>query len=198
VAAAVQAPAAISPVERTALLKQGYTPQMIDSFEQQLSAKTPTVTRGTLRPMPTEAPTRPPIQADASSLPETPATPSPLQQPRVDVGAEKVGRGAGLTKEQVRQQTAPILGEQPGEASPILPEQALGRIVDTLKQMPPGSPEREAYVARATSGKAQWQIENIRRTLEHLGLIAPLAIGGGMAAGVRSAVMSRLGGSQPQ
>jgi hypothetical protein len=109
-----------------------------------------------------------------------------------------VGRQQGLTKEQVRQQTAPILGEAPGEASPILPDKALGRIVDTLKAMPPGSADREAYVARATSGKAQWQIENIRRTLEHLGLIAPLAVGGGMAAGVRQGVMQRLGGAQPQ
>ena len=28
----------------------------------------------------------------------------------------------------------------------------------------------------ATSGKAQWQIENIRRTLEHLGLIGAGAV----------------------
>ena len=171
------APSAISSLERMQLLKQGYTPQMIDSFEQQLSAKPPTngMIRGRLQPMTETA--RPPIQADASSLPE-----SPLQQPRVDVGAEQVGRAQGLTKEQVRQQTSPILGEQPGEASPILPQTALGRIVDTLKAIPPGSPEREAYVARATSGKAQWQVENIRRTLEHLGLIVPAAVAGSVAA----------------
>jgi pyruvate/2-oxoacid:ferredoxin oxidoreductase beta subunit len=41
-----------------------------------------------------------------------------------------------------------------------------------MKAMPMA--EREAYVARATSGKAQWQIENIRRTLEHLGLLLPV------------------------
>jgi pyruvate/2-oxoacid:ferredoxin oxidoreductase beta subunit len=39
--------------------------------------------------------------------------------------------------------------------------------------------QREAYVARATSGKAQWQIENIRRTLEHLGLLVPAGVAAG-------------------
>lgn len=145
---------------------------------------------GTLRMAP---PSTPPIKVDTTSLPESwkpLAEPSPLQQPRVDIGAEKVGRDAGLTKQQVRDQTAPILGEQPGQASPILPEGALKRIIDTLKEMPKGGPEREAYVARATSGKTQWQVENIRRTLEHLGLIVPVAVAGdGM---VREALIRRL------
>lgn len=110
------------------------------------------------------------------SLRMAPPEPHPLTAPRVDVGAEQVGRQAGMTRQAVREVTGPVLGEAPGEASPILPEAALGRIVDTLKAMPPGA-EREAYVARATSGKAQWQIENIRRTLAHLGLIVPIAVG---------------------
>lgn len=135
--------------------------------------------------------TKSPIAVNEASLPEAwkefaeqPQV-SPLQEPRVQSGAERVGRQTGLTKEQVRQQTAPILGEQPGEASPIFPREVLGRIVDAVKALPVS--EREAYVARATSGKAQWQIENIRRTLEHLGLLVPIAA-------MRQSLMERLAG----
>lgn len=113
---------------------------------------------------------------------------TPMRGPRVQVGAEVVGRQQGLPKEAVRQQTGPILGEAPGEASPVLPKQPLGRIIDTLKAMPPE--EREAYVAKATSGKAQWQIETLRRTLEHLGLLVPVAAA---VPSVRDLVMQKLG-----
>lgn len=144
---------------------------------------------GVLRTKPPE--TAPPITVNEASLPEAwkgfaeQPQMSPLQEPRVQSGAERVGRATGLTKEQVRQQTSPILGEQPGEASPIFPRDVLGRIVDTVKALPVS--EREAYVARATSGKAQWQIENIRRTLEHLGLLVPVAA-------MRQSIMERLAG----
>lgn len=103
---------------------------------------------------------------------------SPLQVPRIEVGAQKVGREVGMTKEQVRQEAGPVLDETRGEASPILPKKALSSIIDTMKALPMA--EREAYVARATSGKAKWQIENIRRTLEHLGLLIPV---GGLTLG---------------
>lgn len=126
-------------------------------------------------------------QQMSGQLRMVPSHESPLQQPRVDVGAEQVGRGQGLTKEQVRSQTAPILGEAPGEASPIFPQQTLGKIVDAVKALP--SSEREAYVAKATSGKAQWQIENIRRTLEHLGLLVGATTGAGA---IREQVKQRL------
>lgn len=106
--------------------------------------------------------------------------PSPLQAPRIQVGAQKVGRSVGMTKEQVRQAAGPVLDEALGEASPVLPKQALQSIIDTMRKMPMA--EREAYVARATSGKAKWQIENIRRTLEHLGLLLPLGAVGMVAA----------------
>lgn len=122
------------------------------------------------------------------------AAPHPLKTPRVNVGAEVVGRQSGLGTQAVREATGPVLGEAPGEASPILPQQALGRIVDTIKALPPGA-EREAYVARATSGKAQWQIENIRRTLEHLGLVVPVAAS---VPTLRDAVLSRLNGQSAQ
>ena len=141
-----------------------------------------------------------PIAPPPQQLPQTPPPPpplaaeSPMQQPRVQAGAEVVGRQQGLTKQAVRQQPAPILGEAPGEASPILPKEPLGRIVDALKSLPPGA-EREAYVARATSGKAQWQIENIRRTLEHLGLVVPVAAAAGMQ---RDSIMRMMSSHDPQ
>lgn len=155
VAAGRQPPGIIAALERAQQAPQKAPPGMI---------------RGSLRPLV--------VSPESAMQPE-----SPMQAPRVNVGAEVVGRQNGLTKEAVRQQTAPILGEQPGEASPILPQQALGKIIDAVKALPPGGPEREAYVARATSGKAQWQIENVRRTLEHLGLIVPLAAAPAMVSG---------------
>lgn len=104
-----------------------------------------------------------------------------LQEARKQAGAQVVARAAGVTKEAIRREAGPVLGEAVGEASPILPKQALQKIIDTMKAMPMA--EREAYVARATSGKAQWQIENIRRTLEHLGLLLPLgAVGAATVA----------------
>lgn len=105
---------------------------------------------------------------------------SPLQGPRIQVGAQRVGRQVGMTKEEVRQQAGPVLDEVRGEASPILPIEPFRKIIDTMKAIPPA--EREAYVARATSGKAKWQIENIRRTLEHLGLLLPVGAAVGAAS----------------
>ena len=105
---------------------------------------------------------------------------SPLRAPRIEVGAQAVARASGGTKEAVRKATGPVLDEALGEASPILPTKALRSIIDTMKAMPIA--EREAYVARATSGKAKWQVENIRRTLEHLGLLLPAAVAAKIAA----------------
>lgn len=119
---------------------------------------------------------------------------SALDPARVDIGAEQAGRATGMTKQQVRDVATPILDAAPGEASPILPEKALKRIIDTIKELPKGGPEREAYVQKATSGKTQWQVENIRRTLEHLGLIVPVAAGAGL--GLRETIRRRLSGSE--
>lgn len=101
---------------------------------------------------------------------------SPLQAPRIQVGAQNVGRQVGMTKEEVRRVAGPVLDEALGEASPILPKKAFQNIIDTMKDMPMA--EREAYVARATSGKTKWQVENVRRTLEHLGLLLPAGMAG--------------------
>ncbi len=133
----------------------------------------------------------PGVTATPAAAPPPPVN-SPLRQPRIDRGAEPVGRGVGKTKEQVRAETGPILGEQQGAASPIFPQKTLTTIIDTMRKIPPGA-EREAYVARATSGKAQWQVENIRRTLEHLGLLAPLAF-----SPMRDALLSQMSASEQQ
>lgn len=145
--------------------------------------------RGVMRRIP------PPAAPEPQALPESwkpfaDQPPHPLDPMRKNVGAEVTGHAANMTKQEVRNVATPIVGEAQGEASPILPEQPLQRIIDTLRALPPGGPEREAYVARATSGKARGQIENIRRVLEHLGLIVPIAA----ADPVREAVMARLRG----
>lgn len=106
----------------------------------------------------------------------------PLQAERIQVGAQKVGRSVGMTKEEIRQAAGPVLDEARGEASPILPEQALQSIIDKMRTLPKTGGAREAYVAAATSGKAKWQIENIRRTLEHLGLLLPIGAAATTAA----------------
>ncbi len=147
--------------------------------------------RGMLRTAP------PPQTPEPEAMPESwkpfaDTQPHPLDPMRKNVGAEVTGRAANMTKQEVRDVATPIVGEAQGDASPILPEQPLQRIIDTLRAMPPGGPEREAYVARATSGKARGQIENIRRVLEHLGLIVPIAAAGGLT--VRDRVMERLRG----
>ncbi len=114
----------------------------------------------------------PNIVADAEQMRQRAA----LAGPRIQTGAQRVARQAGMTTQDVRTAAGPVLDEAVGEASPILPQQALGRIIDDMKALPPGA-EREAYVARATSGKTKAQVENVRRTLEHLGLIVPAAVG---------------------
>lgn len=148
----------LSAADRAALVKQGYPPEVVAKIEQQMAQQ------GMARPAVSHQPV-----ATASE------PPNPLAQPRIDVGAQRVGREAGMTTDEVRQAAGPVLDEARGEASPILPQQALNSIIDNMRKLAPGA-EREAYVARATSGKSKWQVENIRRTLEHLGLIAPVAV----------------------
>jgi len=118
------------------------------------------------------------------------ATQTLMQQPRVQIGAEAVGRQQGLTKEAVRQQTGPILNEAPGEASPVFPQKPFERMHDTLKGLPKGSAEREAYVRAAADPKTAGLLETIRRTLERNGL----AIGGTTLMGdaMRRAILSKL------
>lgn len=107
----------------------------------------------------------------------------PLTSPRVDVGAEVVGRQNGLTKQAVREATGPILGEAHGEASPVFPEKPLQRMIDTMKALPKEGSERAAYVQGAKDPKTMAQLENLRRTLAHLGLVVPIASAGALAKG---------------
>lgn len=204
-----QAPAAqgFSEAERASLKsRMKMTDEAIAKLEEQTFGKATTPqTTGTLRMAPTE-PTRPPIQVDESSLPEAwkpHATAPPAEGPaqghlldpsRVDIGAEKAGRPHGMNKHEVRNVTSQVVDEAHGEASPILPKEPMGRIIDKLRSMPPGGPEREAYVKSATSGWAQAQVELLRRALEHMGMLVPIAAGAGA---LKDTIMRRLSGPTP-
>jgi hypothetical protein len=102
-----------------------------------------------------------------------------LQPERIQVGAQKVGRKLGMTKEQVRMEAGPVLNEELGSASPVLPRQAINSIAEKIKTLPKGD-VRDAYVALANSDKAMWNIEVIRRTLESQGLVLPFAAVAGL------------------
>lgn len=198
--AAAAAPVDLSQPVRASALSPAEIRARVDAVRAQgglpaaTEAQMPTV-RGTLRSSPAapvaEAAQPAAVPQPAANYPTTvpDRVGSALDPARVDIGAEQAGRATGMTKQQVRDVATPILDAAPGEASPILPEKALKRIIDTIKELPKGGPEREAYVAKATSGKTQWQVENIRRTLEHLGLIVPVAAGGGM---LRDTILQRL------
>jgi hypothetical protein len=101
------------------------------------------------------------------------AAASPLRGPRIEVGAERVGKGLGLTKEEVRRQTGPIVGEAVGAASPVFPQKAFDAIYEKMIAMP--ASERLAYAAAAKGEKAMSQVETIRRVLAKQGLIVSAA-----------------------
>jgi hypothetical protein len=102
-----------------------------------------------------------------------------LQPERVQIGAERVGKPLGMTKEQVRMEAGPVLNEARGEASPLLPKQAYASIAEKIKALPRGE-ARDAYVKLANSEKAMWNVEAIRRTLETQGLVLPFAAVAGL------------------
>jgi hypothetical protein len=103
-----------------------------------------------------------------------------LAASRKAIGAERVGRTIGKTKEQVRMEAGPVLNEALGEASRLMPENKLKDVIDGMKKLPMA--EREAYVARATSDKTMDQVETIRRALQHLGLLLPVGLAGAAAS----------------
>lgn len=102
-----------------------------------------------------------------------------LQPERVQIGAERVGKPLGMTKEQVRMEAGPVLNEARGTASPLLPKQAYASIAEKIKTLPRGE-ARDAYVKLANSEKAMWNVEAIRRTLETQGLVLPFAAVAGL------------------
>lgn len=110
------------------------------------------------------------LQMVTANLPK-----SPLKAPRIEVGAERVGKAAGMSKEEVRVLTGPVVGEAVGAASPVFPQKAFDSIYTKLRAMPRGGPERKAYAAAAGGEKAMSQVETIRRTLEASGLVVPAA-----------------------
>jgi len=104
---------------------------------------------------------------------------SPLQAPRIEIGAQNVGRAVGMKKEQVRTAAGPVLDEALGAASPVLPRKAIASIAEKIKTLPLGA-ERDAYVALANSSKAMLNIEVVRRTLESQGMVLPFAAVAGL------------------
>lgn len=182
--------------ELASFQKQGLKPEAIDKLAQQMGRAPQAAAAPALEPIPippnqAEVPFSQPAANAAAKAEQEAAGVSRLQQPRVDTGAQRVGRAEGLTKEQVRARTVPISGEAQGEASNLLPKDSLGRIIDDMKALPKEGSARADYVARASSGKTQQQVETLRRILEHLGLVAPLGVGTGLAA--RDALTGQMG-----
>lgn len=168
-----QIPVGLSPAERVSGLSASEYASLVRRYGPEAAARI----QQRMAQQPVENGTAPP-NSGANS---------PLREPRIEQGALRTGRQAGLTKEEVRQQTGPVLNEEPGEASPILPKSALKNIIDTMRSLSPA--EREAYVARASSGKTMAQVENLRRTLEHLGLIVPFGVGAALS---RQSLLGRM------
>jgi hypothetical protein len=195
-------------------------PSIIAALEraQQGPAKTPPgMIRGSLKPItvdPKSAMQPPSVTGKAATLADSssatdelgslmdaihgPDAPSAgngtMRGPRVQVGAEVVGRQNGLTKQAVREQVGPLFNEAQGEASPVIPQTPFERLHDKLLSMGHGNPERDAYVQAARDPKTAGQLEVIRRTLERNGLSVAAATSA--AEAIRRAVMQRLTGEQ--
>lgn len=148
----------------------------------------PTNLGGAARPGP--APTPPEkleeaLQATLDAIKKEKAAAGSLQPERIEIGAQKLGRKVGMTKEQVRMEAGPVLDEARGEASPLLPKQAYASIAEKIKTLPKGE-ARDAYVALANSEKAMLSVEAIRRTLETQGLVLPFAAVAGLVIKAQS------------
>jgi hypothetical protein len=93
------------------------------------------------------------------------------------LGSQVVARKMGMARHQVQSDADTILNEALGEVSPVIPSDRWAGIVSKMKSLPPE--ERVAYVARARGVKNMAQIENLRRTLETLGLLLPVGVAAG-------------------
>ncbi len=178
-APAAPVPGSLTAAEKANLLRTLKTPDAVQRLEQQLIANAAK-----------KAPVAGVDGANAAARAEQEAAgparaqvDPALQASRLATGAERVGAPLGLSKDAIRAQTAPILGEAQGAASPVVPENILGQFIDKMRAMGPGSPARTQYVQAASDPKTMAQLENLRRTLERLGLVAPVAVGGGIGAG---------------
>jgi GNAT superfamily N-acetyltransferase len=90
------------------------------------------------------------------------------------LGSQVVARKMGMGRHEVQSDAGTILNEALGEVSPVIPADRWAEIVSKMKSLPPE--ERVAYVARARGVKNMAQIENLRRTLETLGLLLPVGV----------------------
>lgn len=112
--------------------------------------------------------------------------PQPMEGARIAEGAEDVARASGMTPTQVRVQTGPVGREAVGDPSLILPKTDLERMIDKLRALPREGNARVDYVNAAKDPKTWAQLENVRRTLGHVGL----GVSGGVLA--RQALLDRL------
>jgi hypothetical protein len=153
--------------------------------------------RGVLRMGHTVEPTAATAPPPQAAIPEAwkpfaepqAAEPHPMQGPRIKVGAEEVGRATGKTKQAVRDQTGPLYGEAPGEASPIAPTDPLDRMHDKMLEMGHGNPARKAYVEAAGDPKTRTALAALRYTMERNGLVVA---GASTAELLRQAIKARL------
>jgi hypothetical protein len=134
---------------------------------------------GKARPGP---PPTPPDEIEAALKASLGGPKTGLAAERLRVGAEKAGGRNPLMTALTRDEAGPVMGEMRGTASPFLPTDVRGKIIDALRKLPPG-PQREAYVARAKDVKTMRQVEAIRQDLEHLGLLVPAGLGVGALGG---------------
>lgn len=142
---------------------------------------------------PAAEPTSPPAGTSAAETGAFRSQPEAIDALRQAVGAEKAGRVLGMTKEEVREAATAIgAGTNRGDASLVLPEPRLQKIIEALKQIERGSQARFDYVDKTVNPKNWAQIETIRRVMEALGFIVPVATGVGAAGALREKVRGRL------
>lgn len=178
------APSGLSAADRASLVRQGFPEAAIAKIEAQLA---PAVSH-------TPAPVVAPVPSH------------PLTAPRVDVGAEAVGKAEGLTKQAVRDATGPIYGEQPGEAAPVFPESAYQRMAEKMRAMHPnpGDPSGDAtawdarlnYANQSRDPKSLSQLVSMMRAWRDVHMAVPAAAGAGLT--VNALVRKRLQEGTPQ
>ena len=185
-----------------ALIAKKYPGLDPGKVERQLSQMGPLQPINQQRPPNTASQMQPiALQQAIHGTPDVASVPNggSLHQPRVEIGAERVGRQSGLSKQAVRDTTGPIRGEAQGAAAGM-PNKPMDRIVQTLIDMGPkgqGLPEsaRESYAAAGNSDKTRLQVQAYLDALRKVGFVAPTAMS---ASAMRDAILSRLRGGDGQ
>ena len=132
----------------------------------------------------------PPVPAGPAVPPNYEATvgqTTKVQEMRRKYGAKHTADMLGKPASevgQIRLDADTITDEALGEVSKLIPsgDQNAGwaRIVRDMKALPPD--QRAAYIARSNSPKNRAQMEQLRRTLESLGIMIPVGVGVGAAS----------------